>query len=109
MRQAGRAGAVAVLVGGLAACSDDLQVEVSVAGAETVAALEIVDARVYSGELENDEGLSELVEDAVLPVTFTVPPGEYVVVAGQGTCSGQETVTLTTEDVVVELALSCPD
>ena len=87
---------------------DVASIEVTVSGADEVAAVEVVDARVWRGEMENSEGFSVIEEDAALPVTFDVPAGDYVVTAGQGTCSAQEELTVAEgEHAQVALSLSC--
>lgn len=89
----------------LTACAQTATITVTVDGQDTVASVGVVDRDVWYGDVPNDAGFTEIREDVALPARFEVLPGDYVVMAGQGTGSGQEEVTVEAGDEV-DVALS---
>jgi hypothetical protein len=94
-----------LLLVSLAACSKTATITVTVDDLDTIAVVEVIDKAVWFGDVPNDAGFTAYEEGPTLPVTFEVPPGTYVVNAGQGTGSGSEEVTVEAGDKV-DVALS---
>jgi len=96
---------VFLLLVGLVGCGSEPTIEVFVDGEDEVAVVEVVALEVWEGTRE--DGVSELVEPAVLPVSVSVPAGDYYVGAAQGTCSAGEEVTVADGTTTVTLSLDC--
>jgi hypothetical protein len=55
-----------------------------------------------------EDGYYDSAEETALPVTFTVPAGDYTVVIAQGNCNTTADITaLEDEEVDVTLVLDC--
>ena len=89
----------------LTACTQTATITVSVDDLDTVATVAVIDKAVWESDVPNDAGFMALEEAPKLPVTFEVPPGTYVVNAGQGTGSGHQDLTVEAGDKV-DVALS---
>lgn len=94
-----------LLLVSLAACSKTATITVTVDDLDTVAGVEVIDRAIWYEEVADTAGFMAYEEEPTLPVTFEVPPGTYVVNAGQGTGSGSEEVTVEAGDKV-DVALS---
>ncbi|MCB9663425.1 MAG: hypothetical protein H6732_04910 [Alphaproteobacteria bacterium] len=94
----------------LAACTPTTAtLVVTVDDRERVAAVGVTEAAVWHGEVDHEDGFSEVREDAVLPARFDVPPGAYTVHAAQGTANAGADVTVVageTREVALELVFS---